>query len=83
MIMLVRDIGGTVVGLGGIAYQVITVPPEKMNAMVMVVLTIVAGIPGASHLLAYYRDGTSTALPSQLSRSQQPPSDSQSQSLNQ
>lgn len=56
--MVARDLGGIAVGLGGIVFQLVTVPPDHQNEMVLLILALVAGIPGASQLVSIVRNGT-------------------------
>lgn len=69
--MVIRDLAGIIVGLGGIVYHLVTVPPDLQNEMTLLILALVAGVPGASQLLTIVsnaRNGSptdSSSLPSQ------------------
>lgn len=79
--MVLRDVLGIVVGLGGIIQQVLTVPPGELNEFVLLILAVVAGMPGAAQLLSL-RNGGIIEPPSSPSPGQAPlpesPSSSQS-----
>lgn len=78
--MVLRDIGGIVVGLGGIIQQLLTVPPGELNEMALLILAIVAGVPGASQFVSLIRNGSPTELPSSQFPPPQPLPDSPSSS---
>lgn len=65
--MVLRDVAGIVVGLGGIIHQVLTVPPGDLNEFVLLILAVVAGMPGAAQLLSLRNggaiDGSSSQSP--------------------
>jgi hypothetical protein len=77
--MIMRDVGGILVGLGGILYTVIKVEPNDVNVSFMIVLALVAGMPGAAQLIAVIRGGS--LIDTQSLSLQEQPSSSQSQSL--
>jgi hypothetical protein len=78
--MVLRDVLGILVGLGGIVQQILTVPPGELNEMALLILAIVAGVPGASQFASLIRNGTPTALPSLPSPPSEPLPDSPSSS---
>lgn len=50
--MVLRDVGGTIVGLGGIIWMVVNYPPTEWNETALLILTVVSGIPGGAQLLS-------------------------------
>lgn len=78
--MVLRDIAGIFVGLGLIVQQVLTVEPGELNEGVLLILALVAGVPGASQIVSLIRGGSLTALSSSESPASQPLPESPSSS---
>jgi hypothetical protein len=80
--MILRDIGGILVGLGLIVQQVLTVKPGELNEGVLLILALVAGMPGVAQVVSLIRGGlltdTSSSGSQPLASQAESPSSSQS-----
>lgn len=58
--MVFRDTAGIFVGLGLIIQQVLTVKPGELNEGVLLILALIAGVPGTAQIVSLIRGGSPT-----------------------
>jgi hypothetical protein len=80
--MVLRDLGGIFVGLGLTVQQVLTVKPGDLNEMVLLILALIAGVPGTAQIVSLIRGGSPTdtlsSVPQPLASQPDSPRSSQS-----